>query len=427
MAKYELSDNIQRGIVFLAKSDKNFLVQVMPMISPDYFEFPSHQKMYVIIVDYYKKYGKLPHDEFILEEVKRVKSPNELFSDFKEELEHINELDESSLNNEDYLLDLVEGFAKEQAMKEAIIRSAELVKKKNFSEIEPLMREALRVSRNVDLGIDYFSSIEDRISRVDEDSVDAKHRTIFPSLNEALEGGMAVKELAMVVAPPGVGKSLYLANQAARSCLDGQNVLFVSLEMSEDRVAQRLDSIFTRIRQEELKHRGGDLKDRLDQITSKAPNRGNIKIKEFPTKRATVNTLRSYLVQIQNYEDFVPDVIILDYLELLQTDSNLAEYQAQERLAQELRGLAIEHNCLLWTATQTNREGKKVTLITDTELADSYGKTRVCDLVFSVNQTEEEFDQGQARSYIIKSRNGRARFIIPTDIDYQRLVISQRK
>ena len=427
MAKYELSDNIQRGIVFLAKSDKNFLVQVMPMISPDYFEFPSHQKMYVIIMDYYKKYGKLPHDEFILEEVKRVKSPNELFSDFKEELERINELDESSLNNEDYLLDLVEGFAKEQAMKEAIIRSAELVKKKNFSDIEPLMREALRVSRNVDLGIDYFSSIEDRISRVDEDSVDAKHRTIFPSLNEALEGGMAAKELAMVVAPPGVGKSLYLANQAARSCLDGQNVLFVTLEMSEDRVAQRLDSIFTRIRQEELKHRGGDLKDRLDQITSKAPDRGNIKIKEFPTKRATVNTLRSYLVQIQNYEDFVPDVIILDYLELLQTDSNLAEYQAQERLAQELRGLAIEHNCLLWTATQTNREGKKVTLITDTELADSYGKTRVCDLVFSVNQTEEEFDQGQARSYIIKSRNGRARFIIPTDIDYQRLVISQRK
>ena len=427
MAKYELSDNIQRGIVFLAKSDKNFLVQVMPMISPDYFEFPSHQKMYVIIVDYYKKYGKLPHDEFILEEVKRVKSANELFSDFKEELERINELDESSLNNEDYLLDLVEGFAKEQAMKEAIIRSAELVKKKNFSDIEPLMREALRVSRNVDLGIDYFSSIEDRISRVDEDSVDAKHRTIFPSLNEALEGGMAAKELAMVVAPPGVGKSLYLANQAVRSCLDGSHVLYVSLEMAEDRVAQRLDSIFTRIRQEELKHRGGDLKDRLDQITSKAPNRGNIKIKEFPTKRATVNTLRSYLVQIQNYENFVPDVIILDYLELLQTDSNLAEYQAQERLAQELRGLAIEHTCLLWTATQTNREGKKVTLITDTELADSYGKTRVCDLVFSVNQTEEEFDQGQARSYIIKSRNGRARFIIPTDIDYQRLVISQRK
>tara|TARA_R110000744_G_scaffold12775_1_gene37748 strand:- start:3105 stop:4388 length:1284 start_codon:yes stop_codon:yes gene_type:complete len=427
MAKYELSDNIQRGIVFLAKSDKNFLVQVMPMISPDYFEFPSHQKMYVIIMDYYKKYGKLPHDEFILEEVKRVKSPNELFSDFKEELERINELDETSLNNEDYLLDLVEGFAKEQAMKEAIIRSAELVKKKKFSDIEPLMREALRVSRNVDLGIDYFSSVEDRISRVDEGKVDAKYRTIFPSLNEALEGGMAAKELAMVVAPPGVGKSLYLANQAARSCLDGQNVLFVTLEMSEDRVAQRLDSIFTRIRQDELKNRGGDLKDRLAQITSKAPDRGNIKIKEFPTKRATVNTLRSYLVQIQNYEDFVPDVIILDYLELLQTDSNLAEYQAQERLAQELRGLAIEHNCLLWTATQTNREGKKVTLITDTELADSYGKTRVCDLVFSVNQTEEEFDKGEARSYIIKSRNGRARFIIPTDIDYQRLVISQRK
>lgn len=161
-------------------------------------------------------------------------------------------------------------------------------------------------------------------------------------------------------------------------------------------------------------------------IEKQAPDKGNIRIKEFPTKRANVNTLRSYLTQLKNYYDFAPSVIIIDYLELLVTDADLAEYQAQERLAQELRGLAIEHECLVWTATQTNREGKKVNLITDTELADSYGKTRVCDLVFSINQTEEEFDKGEARVYIIKSRNGRARFVLPAIMDYQRLVVSQK-
>ena len=103
----------------------------------------------------------------------------------------------------------------------------------------------------------------------------------------------------------------------------------------------------------------------------------------------------------------------------------MPEYQAQERLAQELRGMSSEYNLLVWTATQTNREGKKVDIITDSELADSYGKMRVCDLVFSVNQTENEFDQGKARLFLMKSRNGRARFIIPTKIDYSRLVISQ--
>jgi replicative DNA helicase len=361
-----------------------------------------------------------------LEEVKKLKSSNELFSDQKEELSEINQIDDSALGNEEYLLDLVEAFAKEQSMKEAIIESAELVKKKRFSDIEDVMRDALSVNRNVDLGLDYFSTIDERWQRFNKESVDAKFQTNFESLNQALEGGLAAKELAMVVAPPGVGKSLYLANQAVRSCLDGHNVLYISLEMSEDRVAQRLDSIFTRIRQSDLRDRKDKLKERLD-IISDMSELGKIKIKEFPTKRASINSLRSYLNQLRNYEDFTPDVIVVDYLELMLADTQLAEYQAQERLAQELRGLAIEHECLLWTATQTNREGKKVTLITDTELADSYGKTRVCDLVFSINQTEEEFDKGESRIYVIKSRNGKARFVIPATMDYQRLVIGQKK
>jgi replicative DNA helicase len=422
---YELSDNIQRGIIYLSKSDPHFLTQAMPMVKAEYFEYPSHQKMYKIVVDYYLKYKKLPSDDFILEDVKQVKTSNELFSDYRDELDLINGLDENSLNNEDYLLDLVESFAKEQSLKDAIIRSAEMVKAKKYSEIEPIMRDAMTVSRNVDLGLDYFSDIEERWDRLNSDTHNAEHRTIFKSLNDALEGGLASKELAMVVAPPGVGKSLYLANQAVRSCLDGSNVLYITLEMAEDRVAQRLDSIFSRIKQDQLKHRCDDLKNRLEQVTATVPDRGGLKIKEFPTKRAGVNQLRAYLNQLSNYENFKPDVIIIDYLELLATESEMAEYQAQERLAQELRGLAIEHKCLVWTATQTNREGKKVRLITDTELADSYGKTRVCDLVISINQDEEEFDKGKSRVYIIKSRNGRARFIIPAKMDYQRLVIGQ--
>lgn len=231
----------------------------------------------------------------------------------------------------------------------------------------------------------------------------------------------------MVVAPPGVGKSLFLANQAARSVLDGHNVLYVSLEMAEDRVAQRLDSIFTRIQQSELSNRVEDIEERLEIISKQWEDRGKLMVKEFPTKRLSVTGLRAFLNQLKNYEDFTPDVLIIDYLELMKTDKEMAEYQGQERLAQELRGVASEYGCLVWTATQTNREGKKVNIITDAELADSYGKIRVCDLVFSINQTEQEFDKGAARLYLMKSRNGRARFIVPIGIDYSRLVVSQNK
>ncbi len=422
---YTFQDSIQRGVIYLAKSDENFLVQIMPMVKADYFEFPSHQKMYTVICDFYSTYSKSPTDDQLLEEVKKIQVSHELFGDYKDELACINELDEKSLDNQEYYIDLVEEFAKEQAIKEAILKSVDHLKKKNYEAIEDEVRAAFSVNRNVDLGTDYFTSVQERWDRLNDSSKEPKFRTPFESINEALEGGLAHKELGMVVAPPGVGKSLFLANQAARSILDGYNVLYISLEMGEDRVAQRLDSIFTRIKQRELSCRVEDIEDRLQMISEQWENRGRLVIKEFPTKRMSVTGLRAFLNQLKNYQDFTPDVLIIDYLELMKTDKDAAEYQAQERLAQELRGIASESGILVWTATQTNREGKKVNIITDAELADSYGKIRVCDLVFSINQTEQEFDGGTARLFLMKSRNGRARFVVPVAVDYSRLTVTQ--
>ena len=424
---YAFQESIQRGIVYLAKSDDNFLVQAMPMVRDSYFEFPQHQKFWTVIKDYYSSYKKLPSDEQILEQIREIKTDNELMSDFKEELKEINTVDEKSLENEEFYLDKVEEFAKEQCLKDAIINSIDLLKQKKFGQIEEQIREALSVSRDVDLGQDYFGGVTERYERLTNNKVNAQFRTPFETINQELEGGLAPKELAMVVAPPGVGKSLFLANQAARSVMDGKDVLYVSLEMSEDRVAQRMDSIFTRIKQSELKTGVKMLSDRLDQMQSAAPNMGRLKIKEFPTKRLTVAGLRAYLNQLRNYEDFHPDIICLDYLELMtNSDATMSEYMGQERIAQELRGIAVEHKCLVWTATQTNRKGKEVDIITDAELADSYGKIRVCDLAFSINQKEQEFDEGKARMFVMKSRNGRARYIVPIRIDYTRLTITQQ-
>jgi len=424
---YQFQDSIQRGIIYLSKTDESFLLQVMPMVRDEYFEFPSHQKMFAVIIQFFLNYKKLPTDDQLLEETKKVMASNELFGDYRDELEAINNLDEKSIDNQEYYLDLVEEFAKEQAVKDAILKSVDHLKKKNFDAIEDEVRSAFSVNRNVDLGTNYFSGIKERWERLNSQQLVPKFRTPFETLNEALDGGLAHKEMAMVVAPPGVGKSLFLANQAARSVLDGHNVLYVSLEMAEDRVAQRLDSIFTRIQQSELSNRVEDIEERLEIISKQWEDRGKLMVKEFPTKRLSVTGLRAFLNQLKNYEDFSPDVLIVDYLELMKTDKEMAEYQGQERLAQELRGVASEYGCLVWTATQTNREGKKVNIITDAELADSYGKIRVCDLVFSINQTEQEFDKGAARLYLMKSRNGRARFIVPIGIDYSRLVVSQNK
>ena len=149
---YEFAENIQRGILFLAKSDEVFLSQAMPMIKPEYFEYPSHQKIYSIVREFYTKYRKLPADDHILEEIKSLKTSSELFSDYRDEINLINTLDKKSIDSEEYLLDSVEEFAKQQALKEAIIESVDLIQKKEYNSIHDLIRDAMSVSRNIDLG-----------------------------------------------------------------------------------------------------------------------------------------------------------------------------------------------------------------------------------------------------------------------------------
>jgi hypothetical protein len=202
--------------------------------------------------------------------------------------------------------------------------------------------------------------------------------------------------------------------------IEGRKVLYVSLEMSEDKIAQRFDSVMTLIPQFRLKDPSHQLtvKERLEMFKNQFPG-SELMIKEFPTGQASINTIRNLLVQLKNYNDFEPDVLIVDYLELLRPTREIQqEYHAQQKIAEELRGVAMEYNILVWTATQTNRQGRMVKVITDAELGDSYGKIRTCDFAISLNQSEEEFDEGKMRAYVIKSRNGRPRFSVPMKVDY---------
>lgn len=421
---YDFSENIQRGILYLVKSDKDLYLQVSELIKPEYFEFPIHANIFGIVSSYYEKYKKLPNDDFILQDAKQFVNTRSPISEYEDELDLISNIDPDTVSNKEYLMDLVEKFAKQEAVKRAIAESVPLVKQEKFGEVEDKIKSALQVTRVVDNGLQYFSTLNDRWKRLHDKKEIDKFKLVFDKVNDSLEGGLNRKELAMVVAPPGVGKSLYLVNQGVTSLMEGRNVLYVSLEMAEDLVAQRFDSVMTRIPQSRLKDSATilTLKERLALFQEKF--NGKLVIKEFPTGIASVNNIRSLLSQLENYEEFRPDVVIVDYLELLRPVREIdAEYQAQQRIAEELRGVAMEYNLLVHTATQTNRKGANVEIITDAELGDSYGKIRTCDFAMSLNQKSEEYDNGQMRGYIMKSRNGRARWMLPVAIDYGTLVM----
>lgn len=431
---YSFSDHVQRGILYLLKYDMDFFSQIISLIKPEYFEFPSYQRIFSKVLQYHDTYRKIPSDEILLEYLKKDLPETESISDYKDDLTQISRLDQSILENREFIMDLVESFAKNQAMKEAIKKSYTMLKDGKIDGIEQIVREALLVSRNLDLGQVYFDSFDDRMHRLYVDKDKNKFKTVFSSCNQFLDGGNSAKELCMVIAPPGVGKSLYLVNQAVVSLMENRKVLYISLEMSEDKIAQRFDSVVTLLNTKKLtdgaegallNEKVKPIKERLKTFRKHFPE-SRLMIKEFPTGQANVNTIRAFLSQIRVHHDFVPDVIIVDYLELLRPNRIIdAEYQAQQRIAEELRGLAVELKCLLWTATQTNRQGRKVALITDAELGDSYGKIRTADWAISLNQTKEDYDAGRLKVYVVKARDSKQHYTIPVAVNYSTLKMEE--
>ena len=259
---YNFSDNIQRTILYLAKSDDDFLIQILPLVKSSYFEFPAHTNIFEAITEYRETYGSLPNDDCILLAVEGNLDKHESLEDYQDELDLINGIDKDSLNSKSFILDKIEEFAKEEALKSAIAKSVGFLKDKKFGHIEDEIRSALSICRNVDTGQEYFADVSDRWRRQTLEDNSGRLPTPVDSINRALKGGIARKELAIVTAPPGKGKSLWLCNVGVLALQLNMNVLHVSLEMSEDRVAARYDSMITLIPQMRLAEMQDTLQER---------------------------------------------------------------------------------------------------------------------------------------------------------------------
>ncbi len=429
---FNIPKSIQRVVLYLAKTNQSFFIEISPLVKPEYFELPLHGEIFNYIKEYYSKYKTLPLDDIIKTEVSKIKKKDRdgdkiQFDnmDVEDEFLCINKINEEDLEQKTYLLDCVEQFAKEQEMKLAIVESISHLEAGNYGKIEDRIKSALRVSRNVDLGHNYFISYKKRW--IEDLNVDytSKNPTFLPTINGILEGGLCPGEIGVVAAPSGRGKSIALANQAVKSLLAGKKILFISLEMSESKVAKRLDSMLTLVPQKLMTSNLGVAEERIDKVSGLVGENA-LRIKKYPSYQITVHDLAALLESLRLYENFEPDEIIVDYLELMRsTDTDLPEYKAQERLGHELRDLGDEYNASVWTATQTNRESKDVPVITDKHFADSYGKIRGFDLGYSLNQTLEEKEKGVMRIFTFKVRDGASEQLFRVSIDYSTLVMKE--
>ena len=423
MSEFEFDEQLEFQIVKNITANRTFLMAVIEYLQPEYFKNVACKICVKVVKQYFFKYSDVPTFSIIKLESKEILTPRDDIELFNKNLKEIEKLE---FKNEDYLRTKVLEFCKTQALIIAIKDSIDLIKKKDYDKIEEKVRKAISITENTDVGLKYFEEIQARL--VGEMKYKNLIKTGLTSLDKLLKGGWSLEDttLTIIVAPTGVGKSLFLCKFAANAILAGKKAVYITHELSTQRAAARFDSIFTKITQDDRLKNHEDLTKKLDFIKSVCGS--NLIIKEFHTKTCSANTIANYLNKLKN-SGFVPDVIFNDYLDIMIPNSskgaNEESYGMQKTISEELRSLAQDVGCPIITASQTNRAGAKVDVISKEDVSESYGKSMTADLILSINQSDKDRILGACKLYIAKYRNGPSGFQFPMTIDYQRMDVQE--
>lgn len=302
-------------------------------------------------------------------------------------------------------------FCKRQKLVAALGKCLDQVESKRYDSIAGTIREALDRGSPRDHGHEYSEDIDARA----EKSIREPISTGWPVLDKYLGGGYERKTITTFIAPTGAGKSMFLVNAAAALIAQGLNVLYVTLEMADYKIGLRTDSWFSGLSIDD-----SSKPENREKVKSAIRERvrGRFIIKEWPTKRATVETIRSHVQRLKQTKGFKPDVVLVDYPDLLKAVKSYGEKRHElEGNYEELRGLAQEENCVMIVADQTNRGGLDAELVTISAIAEAYAKATVCDLIMTISRSPDDKVMGTGKLYIAKSRLGADGIVLPFKLD----------
>lgn len=435
--KYGWDEEFQRHIIALVLCDRQFMLQSMDMIKPSYFSNKAHQKGCSLAFSFFKKYRVLPKKDFIIQEIKSDLKDNKALPYYLGEINTLYDYFQPGLDARDYLQDKIAYFAKIQSVKQAFHSSLKEIDKSpedeaTWTKVYEMMREAMTTHQNFEVGLDYFKTVKDRYENMAADLED-KERFItgLEEIDKSINGGGYTRgELISVVAGSGVGKSVMLACIAGTNLCRGKKGVYISLELAEEKVADRMDAILTGFPIQNLYGNKEAIFEELASLKgvdyeAKMP----LVIKQFPPGTATVNTIRAYVSQLR-FHGFEPDFIIVDYVGEMADMPGMKTYESREKTVRDLRALAVEENVFIATAMQPNRGSKEAQKnesgrLDDEHLADSFGQIRPLDGCFSIMQNDNEKKLGIGRMYVIKQRDGLSRFMIYLKFDKENLKITQ--
>jgi len=323
-------------------------------------------------------------------------------------------VEEEHINNE------LGTFIRTQATKLALQDSWNLAKNEQWEEIVTKLQDAVNQGLDVlTLGNFYFQDYQQRLSdRLNAVKVE-RLPTGIPDLDDLMYGGLRLKQLGLVAGGTGRGKSIFLAWLAQVSILLGKKVVYYTMELSTEDVAERFDSLFTKVKINDLKTYNNAVFSSLSTMSSKFSD--HLVIKEYPPDTATVGTLKAHLRQLAGV-GFIPDLVIVDYLDLVKPHRTYnSSHEELDAITKALRGLAVEYATRVWTATQLNRAGMAMETPDETAIAGAVSKLFTVDFALLMAQTQEEREDELIRLLIAKSRIGPAGRTIKLDTDYSRM------
>ena len=406
--------NLEYLILSYSLKDKSFWLKIFEHIKNNFFEKEDNKVIFKFFRDYFSKYSRLPEKEITKNELRDIDDDiiDGIYTD---------NIPSDEDERRAYVYDKTLRFIKENMMVDKLRKAIMLLEEGKFDEIGEEIKKVLQFNLDTSLGValDQIDKRYDKIAKLQTERVP----TGFPQVDAILHGGWAKKELYSVAAPPGVGKSIFLANWGVNALKQGYNVLVYTLEISEERLSMRYDSILTKIPVDELVIDIDKLKKKY-QILSKAI-KSRLWIKEFPTKSCSVNHLKAHSEQLRLYENFTPDLIIVDYAGLMKPSYRVGDgYEDLKTIYEDLRGWAVEFDVPIITASQTNRKsldekGGTKEIITQAQVADSLGITQTLDVFMTITQSRAEKEEGIINLYFDKHRHGESSKTIKFNIDYK--------
>ena len=388
--------SFQEGLVQLIFEDRPFADQITEVLDVEFLELEYLRTFVAKIVEYRTKYGKHPSTNAMIS-ILRTELDRESEVTQQQVRDYYARIHTSEISDDiDYIKETSLDFCRKQKLKEAMMRSVDLLQTCSFDEISKVINDALKLGSENNFGHDFIADFEERYK--------PKFRlpvtTGWNEIDNITSGGLGRNELGVVIAPTGAGKSMALVHLGSQAIKEGKTVIHYTLELQDTVVACRYDSCITQYPLSDLTNFKDEIFEEIKGLD------GTLIVKEYPTKSASTNTIKAHLARLVK-RGIEPGMIIVDYADLLRPVVVRKEKRTElESIYEELRGLSNEFNCPVWTASQTNRSGLNAEVVTMEQISEAFNKCFVADFICTISRTIEDKQNNKAKMFIAKNRNG---------------------